>query len=190
MSASPVRCLAVWLTATAGTVALVVWLLSDLGLGDPVRFDQALARLAAAVAALMRGLAVGRHDGGGPRGRDRRHPGRPGVPAPVRRLVLAACGAAVLAGLAAPVSATPGDLHRDRRPVASLAGLPFPDRAVGAPARTPAAGAPTWSSYARETRSGTWPAPTSAPAPTPRPWTPGGARSTSSTGPSSAPTPT
>ena len=93
--------------------------------------------------------------------------------------MLAACGAAVLAGLAAPVSATPGDLHQDRRPVVSLAGLPFPDRAVArypaapgsAPARcgTPPRRTPTWSSYDPETRSGTWPAPTSAPAPTPRP---------------------
>lgn len=129
MHASPLRCFAVWLAATAGTVALVGWLVADLAPAE--RFDQVLARVAAAVAALcvawlwVLATAVVVEAATGTSAR--------GVPAPIRRLVLAACGAAVLTGLAVPVQATPGDLHRDRRPAAVLAGLPFPDRAAGLP---------------------------------------------------------
>ena len=60
----------------------------------------------------------------------------PGVPAPLRRLVLAACGVAVVAGLAAPAHATPAEVHRDRTPQTAavvIAGLPLPDRAVAPP---------------------------------------------------------
>ena len=55
-----------------------------------------------------------------------RHAVRPGAGV-VRRLVLVACGAAVLAGTAAPAGASP-------HPVSPLDGLPLPDRAVGAAA--------------------------------------------------------
>lgn len=60
-----------------------------------------------------------------------------GVPAPLRRLLLAACGVALAGGLAAPAGATPGALHQDRTGAAAaalLTGLPLPDRATGAPA--------------------------------------------------------
>jgi hypothetical protein len=58
-----------------------------------------------------------------------------GVPAPVRQLLLAACGVALAGGLAAPAGATPGTLHQDRSGAAAaalLTGLPLPDRATGA----------------------------------------------------------
>ncbi|GAA3826447.1 LysM peptidoglycan-binding domain-containing protein [Nocardioides panacisoli] len=52
-----------------------------------------------------------------------RHAARPSAGA-LRRLVLAACGVAVLTGTAAPAGAAP-------HPVSPLDGLPLPDRAVG-----------------------------------------------------------
>lgn len=65
--------------------------------------------------------------------------GRPCVPAGVRRVVLAACGVALLGGLAQPsyaVSAPPRPAHAGRlahqRAHGGLAGLPLPDRAVAA----------------------------------------------------------
>jgi nucleoid-associated protein YgaU len=63
----------------------------------------------------------------------------PGIPDPVRRLVLRACGVAVAGGLTAGLQvaaqATPGELHQDHAPRAGsvvVAGLPLPDRAVAA----------------------------------------------------------
>jgi nucleoid-associated protein YgaU len=58
----------------------------------------------------------------------------PGLPAPLRRAVLAGCGVALASGLSCPVGATPGSPHQDRlRPTGDveLAGLPFPDRPTG-----------------------------------------------------------
>lgn len=67
--------------------------------------------------------------------------GRPlaGVPRPVQRLVLAACGAALAAGLALPAHAEPGTLgvgsSAPSAPAAGvLAGLPLPERASAATA--------------------------------------------------------
>jgi hypothetical protein len=60
----------------------------------------------------------------------------PGVPAPVRRIVLSACGVAVIAGLSAPAHAAPSEAPRDRTPQTAasvIAGLRLPDRAVAAP---------------------------------------------------------
>ena len=51
----------------------------------------------------------------------------PGVPSIVRRLVLAACGVVVAGALSQPASAAGDDARRD-----SLAGLPMPERALGA----------------------------------------------------------
>lgn len=141
MTASPARCLAVGLGATALAAALAAWLVPVAA--HPVSgaaFDEVLVRLCATVATI--GVAwlwaatvvtiVGavRADA---------RPAR-GVPSVVRRWVLAACGAGLAAGLAGPTlagsaSATPGDLHTERRPVSTLAGLPLPDRAVGLPGR-------------------------------------------------------
>ena len=61
-----------------------------------------------------------------------RSPVRRGVPGPVRRLVLVACGTALAGGLAAPSYAAPvveaGD--RARPGTAVIEGLPLPDRAT------------------------------------------------------------
>ncbi|GAA4371671.1 hypothetical protein [Nocardioides caricicola] len=125
MHAPAHRCLTVWLAATAAAATLVGWLL-PVALAPAARFDDVLVRLCAAGGCAAAGwlyvvttAAVAEAATGAT---------TPGVPAPLRRLVLLACGAAVVAGLAVPAQATPGEVHRDRRP--SVAGLPFPDRAV------------------------------------------------------------
>lgn len=134
MHASVTRCLAVWAAATALAAALGAGLLPA-ALGGGPTFDQALVRTCAAVALVGTGwlwLAASATVVAALRGRPAR---APGVPAGVRRLVLAACGAGLAAGLAVPAHATPGDVHTDRRPATVLAGLPLPDRAVGLPGR-------------------------------------------------------
>ena len=140
--ASAARCAGVWTAATIAAGGLALWLLplvrdarTTLGGSEP-EFDRVLVWTCAALAllavawlwtittAVVVEAARGRPDG------------VPGVPATLRRLVLAACGVAVVAGLAAPADATPGEVHQDRgRPSASIAGLPLPDRAVAAPGR-------------------------------------------------------
>ena len=57
----------------------------------------------------------------------------PGVPPVVRRMILAACGVVVASALSQPASAAGDDARQD-----SLAGLPMPERALGA-AHAPAA---------------------------------------------------
>jgi nucleoid-associated protein YgaU len=141
MSAPPLRCLLVWLAATALAGALVAWLtplagtaLAGGGPADPT-FDDLLVRLCAGVGVVGIGwlwVATSVTVLGALRGRAHR---ARGLPAPVRRLVLAACGAGLAAGLAAPAVATPGDVHTDHGPPTVLAGLPLPDRAVGLPGR-------------------------------------------------------
>ncbi|MEP9364245.1 hypothetical protein ABLE68_14860 [Nocardioides sp. CN2-186] len=129
-TASLPRCGAVWLGSTVVAGALVACLLPTIAAGpEEVRLDRALvwvcAVAAVAVASwlwLVTGLVAlealtGRTDA------------TPGVPASVRRVVLAACGVALVGGLATPAIATPGDPHEARGSV-SLAGLPLPDRAV------------------------------------------------------------
>src|SRR6478752_9199151 len=103
------RCLAVLVGATAGCTFLVSWLLPiacDPGAGT---FDAVLVRLCAglaAVAAAWLGLATVVTVLGVLRGWGRY---AAGVPAPLRRAVLAACGVALAGGLAAgPAQATPG----------------------------------------------------------------------------------
>ena len=139
------RCLAVWLGATAVLGALACLLLPDLAAahravatggvtGQP--FERLLEWLCAGVAAVGAGwlwlvttlVALEAARGGATR------PVR-GVPAPLRRLLLLACGAALSGGLAAPAVATPGELHQDHAGAASASlvqGLPLPDRATGA----------------------------------------------------------
>lgn len=135
MHASVMRCLVVWVGATALAAGLGGWLLPmTLGAGG-LRFDQVLVRTCAAVALIGIGwlwLAAGVTVLEALRGRPAR---ARGVPAGVRRLVLAACGAGLAAGLVAPAHATPGEVHTDRQPTAALNGLPLPDRAVGLPGR-------------------------------------------------------
>jgi hypothetical protein len=135
------RCAAVWAGVTgaaAGVLAAVLPLLGSAyvgvtgpGLGAQP-FDRVLVWACAVLAVVAGGwlwvvttAAIVEALSGGD------HP-LPGVPGPVRRLVLTACGAAVVAGLAAPAYATPGEVHQDRHAAVSVAGLPLPDRAVAA----------------------------------------------------------
>jgi len=124
------RCLAVWLAASAGLGAVATLAAPTAGVSVAGPFDVALVRLASVallacagwgwvVATLVVASAV--------RGSVSRVP----APAVVRRLLLAACGTALstgmAAGLATPALAAGGG--------SSLAGLPFPDRAVAAQPR-------------------------------------------------------
>ena len=68
---------------------------------------------------------------------------RAGVPAPVRRLLLRACGVAVAGGLAGglaltPAGATPGSLERERPTPAATPSAPAAPSAFSAPASAPA----------------------------------------------------
>lgn len=138
------RCTAVWLTTTAGALVLGAWLLRDLG--DALRamtgsglhtvtFDQLLVWPFAAAAlagvgwlwtvttVVTLGAALGR-----PPGPTERH----GIPAWLRRLVLAACGVALAGGLS-PAVATPGQLHQDQAGASTgvtVRDRPLPDRVV------------------------------------------------------------
>ncbi|GAB6983932.1 LysM peptidoglycan-binding domain-containing protein [Nocardioides pyridinolyticus] len=125
------RCLAVWLVATAAASGLVAVLL-PVALAPATRFDELLTRACAVAGALVAtwlwvvatAVAV-----------EARH-GRARVPAPaaVRRVLLAACGVAVVAGLATPAGAAPrGDVPQTAVTVVAdaLAGLPLPDRPHG-----------------------------------------------------------
>lgn len=114
----------VWLAGTAVGVLAVAALRAEalaLAQGPGTDVAQALVRVASAV---LLGCAAWAWAATTSvvlqvlRGRSAR-PVR-GVPAPMRRLLLVACGATLTAGLAGPATADPG-----------LAGLPLPDRAVG-----------------------------------------------------------
>ena len=139
-TASTARCVAVWTIATAAAAVLAAWLVAALGgaydeLTTPEpAFDRLLVLLCggAAVAAvawlwLLTTAVVLEALRGRPRA-------TPGVPGPLRRLILTACGVAALGGLTAPAHAAPADAQYDRRPQTAavvIAGLPLPERAVG-----------------------------------------------------------
>jgi hypothetical protein len=138
-----VRCALVWLAGSAALAALVGWLLPDLlaardlvaadGLGGRP-FDQVLVWLCEAVllvAAAWLWVVTGLVARDAARGRG---PVRRGVPAPLRRLVLVACGAALAGSLAAPSFAAPAAEPGDRADPrgAVVDGLPLPDRATAA----------------------------------------------------------
>ncbi len=141
---SALRCLAVWLAVTAASAGLAWFLLPDLV--DAQRaassadlaaqpFERLLEWWCATVALAGAGwlwlastlvTLEARRGRVGP---------VPGVPAPLRRLLLLACGVALGGGLASPALATPGALHQDHTGTAAAAlvqGLPLPDRATGA----------------------------------------------------------
>ena len=109
-----------------------------------------------------------------------RSPVRRGVPAPVRRLVLVACGAALAGGLATPSYAAPVSDAGDRTPArappssrdfpsptgppprcTSATSWPGAARPSGVPAPRTRRRAPWWSGPA--TRCGGWPTPPSPP---------------------------
>jgi nucleoid-associated protein YgaU len=134
MPASFPRCLLVWSAATSAAAALEAWLAPSAASPAP-GFDGALARVCAAVGALAAAwlwgvttaVTVEALLGSGRRA--------PGVPDSVRRALLAACGVAVVAGLAAPAGAATGrhDPPQTAASVAAaaIAGLPLPDRPHG-----------------------------------------------------------
>jgi nucleoid-associated protein YgaU len=126
------RCIAVWLAVSAATAALGV-VLVPVALSPAGRFDEVLVRTCAAAGSVAAGwlwvvttavVVEARH-------------GRPRLPVPaaVRRLLLAACGAALVAGLAGPTGAATPRGDRPQTAVAvvadALAGLPLPDRPHG-----------------------------------------------------------
>ncbi|MGH3336504.1 MAG: LysM peptidoglycan-binding domain-containing protein [Nocardioides sp.] len=131
--ASFARCLLVLLTATAAVVALAAKLLPDvLALGAAIRsgavagepFDEVLVRgcevaLAGCAAWLWLATVVVTRDAA-----HGRTPWPRGVPRAWRRLVLAACGVALVGALGAPAHA--GDLAG----TSPVEGLPLPDRAT------------------------------------------------------------
>lgn len=141
------RCLLVWVGATAALAALLTWTLPDLGaartaLAGPGIDSHPFATLLVWVCSAA-GLGCGTwlwtlttvvvleaaFEGG--------QPGTQWVPTGVRRLVLAACGVAII-GVALPAGSTPGSPHLDhtgRTEQAIIAGLPVPDRATGGPGR-------------------------------------------------------
>ena len=135
MPAPAHRCLAVALAATTAAAGLLAWL-APAALAPAPGFDGLLVRVCAAVGTLattwlwMVAVAVAVEA--------RR--GRPVLPVPaaVRRMLLAACGVAVVAGLAAPAGAATGRHDPPQTAVSVVAsvldGLPLPDRPHG-PAR-------------------------------------------------------
>lgn len=143
-SASGPRCLAVWLTATAGAATVLGWLAPDLvragtavhteDLGSTV-FDDLLTWLAALVLAGCVGwlwFLTSYVVASAYRGHDPSRPVR-GCPTTVSRLVLGACGVALVGSLAAPAQAVPTTVNEDAPAPASsrvLAGLPLPERPV------------------------------------------------------------
>jgi nucleoid-associated protein YgaU len=142
IAGSRLRCLAVWLGSTLALAALLGALGADLdaaraaALGGTLEeqpFDRLLvwacATLAAAAATwlwVLTGVVVLEAAGAGRRERPRR------VPAVVRRVVLLACGVAVV-GTSGPAlarsAALPGE--HDGRSGTGIQGLPLPDRATG-----------------------------------------------------------
>ena len=131
--ASFVRCLLVLLTVTAGVAALVTGLLPDvLALLSAIRsgavagepFDEVLVRgceVAVAGCAVWLWLATVVVTRDAARGR---MPGHCGVPRAWRRLVLTACGVALVGALGAPAHADDGARS------SPVEGLPLPDRAT------------------------------------------------------------
>jgi hypothetical protein len=131
--ASFARCLLVLLTATLGVAALVAGLMPDvMAFATAVRsgavagepFDEVLVHgcevaLAGCAAWLWLSTVVVTRDA--VRGRTSRHRGVPGA---VRRVVLSACGVALVGALGAPAHAA------DRAETSPVEGLPLPDRAT------------------------------------------------------------
>lgn len=134
------RCLAVWTVTTVAAGTLLGWVLPHLAASAPwapggaraPRFDTLLVLGCEAVAAVGTAwlwVLVTRVVLDLLTGRARRRRGR--LPAAVRRMVLAACGLSLAAGLASPGHARSGDPH----PADLLVGLSLPDRVTAAEPR-------------------------------------------------------
>jgi nucleoid-associated protein YgaU len=132
-SVGRLRCLLVWLLATAAAALTIAWVAPDLGTDGLARasFDRAVVWLAAVALAgcsLWAWVAVSIVVGQALVGR----PGRsaPAVPRWLRTAVLVACGLAVVgAGSTAHADDETAQARADHPPI--LAGLPSPDRVVG-----------------------------------------------------------
>ncbi len=142
--ASAARCLLVW-AATTAVAALLLTLLAPATLAPAEGFDALLVRGCSAALLACTAWAwlsvtvviVEAHSGGGRAG------SRQGVPRLLRRLVLRACGLALVGAAAvgvAPVAATPDHLQQGTvvgaGTVDPLVGLPLPQRAIGAAHRS------------------------------------------------------
>jgi hypothetical protein len=151
------RCLAVWSCATSAATGAVRLSGPLAGPGvsalmrhrlDAVPLDRALAELAAVVllgcaAWLWAGTSYVVLEAARGRARDRAQLGATGwLPSGLRRLVLAACGTAIVGTLAQPAAGAIAEVGQPGlRPHAlvrsPLAGLPLPERAtVGPPSRS------------------------------------------------------
>jgi nucleoid-associated protein YgaU len=139
------RATAIEAATTLGLALLLRWCAPDLSGATADSFDELLVSGCAAALALcgcwwwlvtsVVVVQVWRSPAPGP---------TPGVPRAVRRVLLAACGVALVGVTAAPALATPGAVHHDAdRPTRSaLQGLPLPERPLGglrAPHRPPTA---------------------------------------------------
>ncbi len=129
------RCVTVWAGVTAGTVALLAWLATTTtrpGGSDVVGWLTTGCTVAGAGCVAWLWLLTTLLVSDALRGRPRR---RAGVPAVVRRLVLAGCGLTLAGGgavlVAVPAQASGPAADHTARPAASqtlLVGLPLPDR--------------------------------------------------------------
>lgn len=147
------RCLAVWAATTGAAVALARLALPDLrtvgaalatGRAADLRFDELLlgcCSLAALACAAWLWLLTTLVAAGAARGAD--GTSVRGAPAPLRRVLLAACGAAIAGGVAGPAVAVPTQIHEDGSTGAAVVtGLPLPERAAATTSARPARGAP------------------------------------------------
>jgi len=120
----------VWVVATVVVVGLLCWLGPDLT-GSVATLEEALTRLAALAAAgcavwawAVTTATVALAVRGGARALV------PGCPSGWRRMVLAACGVALVSGTLTPAQATDGP-RGGGRDASVVAGLPLPDRPTG-----------------------------------------------------------
>lgn len=133
------RCIAVWALATTTLAALAGWLVPDLAVAlsaateGRVGFADALVQVSEGVllgCAAWAWAVTGIVTSDAARGRPA---SRSGVSSGLRRMVLVACGAALVSTLAVPAHAGTGTATSDRStPGAVLRGLPLPDRATAA----------------------------------------------------------
>ena len=132
------RCILVWLLASVGCAALLGWLdcrgvCTELGADHAVTFDVLLRRLAALALAgcavwfwwVTTWTALAAARGVARTGTE----SAPGCPRALQRLVLAACGLALVGAAGPAVADQAGRTTRESPTTSILVGLPLPDRA-------------------------------------------------------------
>lgn len=140
------RCLAVWVTVTGAGLGLVALLAGDLRPGAGAGFDEVVVAgaawaLCAAAAWASAASAVVALEAARPTVKTPSPVGASsrGVPAPVRALLLRACGVALTgslaAGVVAPATAHPGSLERPGSSRTQVHRAPAPPAGPVAPAR-------------------------------------------------------